>query len=170
MLNNLNNKELFPIYGLWHKPFWQTKLFYFIVGSIILFIILVFVLLLIRRYLKKKCTKMVWEKALFDLSNLEKLIVKNKISSKNFYLLLTEIIKKYLYNRFGYDLFGCTDQEVILFLEDKNFDKDLLENIADMFESMQVVKFAAQSVVKELMERDLARSIDLVKKTIPKHK
>ena len=166
----LEKKELYPIYGLWHKPFWQTNIFYFIVGFVLLFILFLIIFFLIKKYIKRKYKKTAWQDSLCELDNLKKLVLKDKIRPKNFYLSLTEIIKKYLFNRFAYDLFGFTDKEVINFLENKKFNKYLLETITTMFESMQVIKFAAKSAAKELMEKDLERSVDLVNKTIPKNK
>ncbi|MFC1842477.1 DUF4381 family protein [Candidatus Dependentiae bacterium] len=163
----LSKKDLSPIYGLWHKPFWQTTLFYGLLGFVFVCIVCILLWLFIRRYKKRKAQKTSWQKALFELENLQKIFAEEKISSQGFYLSLTEIIKKYLFNRFGYDLFGYTDWEVIKFLEDKKFNKNLLENIAHMFESMQVVKFAAKSAAKEMIKKDLQRSFDLVKKTVP---
>jgi len=165
--NMLNPKDLYPIYGLWHKPFWQTTAFYVIVISVLSFLILLISWFLIKKYLRKKYKKMAWQKALSDIDELKKLLEQNKVSSQGFYLSLTEIIKRYLFGRYGYDLFGKTDVQVIQFLEENKFNPKLLESMKIMSQSMELIKFAKASTVKEVMEKDIARSIDLINKTIP---
>jgi len=163
----LNPKGLYSIYGLWHKPFWQTTMFYVIIISVLSFFILLFLFLLIKRYMRKKYEKTAWQKALVDIDELKKSLEKNNIMPQNFYLSLTEIIKRYLFGRYRYDLFGKTDVQVIQFLEEQKFNPELLESMKTMSQSMELIKFAKASTVKEVMEKDIARSIDLVNKTIP---
>jgi len=162
------SKELSPIYGLWHTPFWQTTWFYVLVITFIILFISFIIWLLIRKFLRKKKKKAAWEQANSELEALKKLVRDAKISPQGFYLSLTEIVKRYLYNRFGHDLFGQTDQEVMQFLQDQKFNKELLESMQEMFESMRLIKFANESTVKEVMEKDLAKSFDLVRKTVPR--
>ena len=162
------SKDLFSIYEFWHTPFWQTTWFYVLVitGIILLFIFIIWVL--IKKYFKKKKKETAWACATRELQALKKLVWDNKISPQGFYLSLTKIVKSYLFNRYGYKLFGQTDQEVLLFLEEQKFNPELLESMREMFDSMQLIKFANESTVKEVIERDLAKSFDLVKKTTPK--
>jgi hypothetical protein len=166
--NIIGDNELYPIYGLVGKPFWQTKIFYIILVSIFLLAFLFLTVFLIKKFKKVLPKQQYWQISLSELSELKSMLLQDKISHKNFYLILTDIIKKYLFNRFGYDLFGLTDQELVKFLESKEFDKNLLENVKSMFLSMEVIKFANESTVKGLMEKDLLRCTDLVNKTIDK--
>ena len=163
----LNLKGLHDIYGVWHKPFWQTTTFYIIVIFLLSFLVLLVIFLLIRRRLRKKNEKTAWQKALFEIDLLNQFLAQSKIQPQDFYLSLTEIVKRYLFNRYGYDLFGKTDIQVIQFLQEQRFDKVLLENLQEMSQSMELIKFAKASTAKEVMEKDIARSIELVKKTIP---
>lgn len=168
--NMLDSNSLHSIYGLWHKPFWQTTIFYVIVFFVFVLVMSIFIFILLKKYRGKKTKMMPGQRALVDLDKLKVLMLEKKISNQGFYLSLTEIIKNYLFSRFGYDLFGCTDQEVVKFLVNKKFDLFLLENIKDMFKSMQLIKFAAESAAIELMENDLSRSVELINKTVPKLK
>lgn len=159
--------NLSPIYGLWHKPFWQTKTFYVILGAVLLLLIFFTILFLIKKYVRKRVEKTAWQIALFDINALKELLLQNKVNSQDFYLSLTEIIKSYLFARYGYDLFGKTDLQMIQVLQKKQFDKELLESIEDMLQSIQIVKFAKASAAKEVMEQDIAKSIVVINKTIP---
>jgi len=159
--------KLYPIYSLWHKPFWQTTPFY--VAIVILVVLVVFLLLwiLIRRYFATRKKGTAWDKAIADLLALRNLLREKKISDQAFYLSLTSILKRYLYERFLYDLFGKTDREVILFLEKDKFDATLLNTIKDMFDGLQYIKFANDKAIREKMDKDLNSCIDIVKKTVP---
>ena len=160
------SKQISPIYELWHKPFWQTTWFYVLVITSIVLLVIFIIWFLVKKYLKKKKKETAWACATRELEALKKLVWDNKISPQDFYLSLTKIIKRYLCNRFGYDLFGKTDQEVILFLEDQKINPELLESMRGMVDSMQLIKFANESTVKEVIEKDLAKSFDLVQKTV----
>jgi len=162
------SKELSPIYEFWRVPFWQATWFYALVITSIILLFIFIIWVLIKKYFKKKKKEAAWECATRELRALKKLVWDNKISPQGFYLSLTEIVKNYLFNRYGYDLFGQTDQEVLLFLEEQKFNPELLESMREMFDSMQLIKFANESTVKEVIERDLAKSFDLVQKTVPK--
>jgi len=163
----VNENELFPIYGLWHKPFWQTMLFHVIIITVLVSIFLIVLYYFLKKYINKRVKKTAWDKALCDFSELQKLLLKKKISPKDFYLSLTSILKVYFFNLYGYNLLGKTDDEVILFLEENKFDKDLLLVMRELFNSLQFVKFANASALQENMERDILKCFDIVKKTIP---
>lgn len=164
----VDKKELYPIYGIWHKPFWQTNTFYFIIGLLALLLIVFVLWLLLKRYILKKRKKTAWEISLSQLEQLKALFLEHKITGKSFYLTLTSIMKEYLHKRYGYDLLGKTDQEVEIFLEKKEFDKGLLDGITQMLVGVQFVKFANAKAANEKMEQDLIRCKDIILKTISK--
>jgi len=160
--------KLYPIYGIWHKPFWQTRTFYAIIIFLCIVFISLLVWLLVRKYLAKKRKKNPWDIALADLARMQVLLARGKISHQDFYLGLTALLKSYFYARFGYNLFGKTDQEVLEFLKkEKKFDSQLLHNMEQMLEGLQFVKFANEQAIKEKMEQDIKRCSDIIQKTIP---
>lgn len=163
--NIIGDDGLYGIYGLVGKPFWQTKFFYIILAVIFLIVFMFIVYIVVKKYKNSRPKELPDKRALRELLELKNLLLQDKISHKNFYLNLTCIIKQYLFGRFGYDLFGLTDNELIKFLRDNNFDLGLLEGIKEMFLSMEVIKFANAQVVKNLMEKDLTICVDLVNKT-----
>jgi len=159
--------KLYPIYGLWHKPFWQAKTFYTIIAVFFLIVVSFLVWLLIRRYLAKRRKKNPWDIALADLGRIQVFLARGKLSHQDFYLGLTALLKSYFYARFGYNLFGKTDQEVLAFLKKEKFDDHLLYSMEQMLEGLQFVKFANGQAVKEKMEQDIQRCSNIIQKTVP---
>ena len=159
--------KLYPNYGLWHTPFWQTKTFYFLIAFLIISIISIFAWFLIKKYMIKKCKRAPWQIALSDLARIKKLLAERKISDQAFYLALTSLLKSYFYARFNYNLFGKTDQEVLIFLKKEKFEPDLLEKLEQTLEGLQFVKFANEQAIQEKTEQDLQNCSDIIKKTIP---
>lgn len=166
--NIIGDSRLYKIYGIVGRPFWQSEIFFTILAIIFILICVFLVIFLLKKLEKNVSKENCCEKALKELCSLKIMLLQGKISHKDFYLILTDIVKKYLFGRFGYDLFGLTDQELVRFLYGKDFDKNLLEDIKNMFFSMEVIKFANKSTIKELMESDLLKCVDLVNKTIIK--
>ena len=164
----MDDRGLYPIYGMWHKPFWQTKLFYFIVAAFFALILFLILFFLIKKCIARKRKKSAWEIALLELERIKMLLLQNKISAEGFYVSLTSVLKNYFHGRYGYDIFGKTDEELVAFLENKKFDSLLLENMKSMFGSLKFVKFAKKEAAKEVMEKDLKICLDIVQKTIPK--
>jgi len=164
----IDKKELYPIYGVWGKPFWQTKAFYFVMGLLLCLLVVCIVWFLMKKYVLKKPQKASWEIALSELEQLKALFLEHKIAGKPFYLTLTSIMKEYLHKRYNYDVLGTTDQELRIFLKKKRFDKGLLDGITQMLEGVQFVKFANAKAIREKMEQDLIRAHDIILKTIPK--
>ncbi|EKD23296.1 MAG: hypothetical protein ACD_82C00151G0002 [uncultured bacterium] len=163
--NIIGDDGLYGIYGLVGKPFWQTNFFYITLAIFFLIVFMFIIYILVKKYKNSRPIEQPDKRALRELDGLREMLLQNKINSKDFYLNLTVIVKNYLFGRFGYDLFGLTDHELVRFLQNKNFDLSLLESIKEMFLSMEVIKFANAQVAKGLMEKDLVICVDLVRKT-----
>lgn len=165
----IGQNDLYPIYGMIKKPFWQTGMFKGIIFCAVL-LVLFFIIYIIFKKLKKRKPKLnACQQALLDVENLRKNLLTQKINGKDFYLRLTEILKKYMFCRFSYDLFGFTDSEMIKYLDDNSFDRNLLENIKEMLLSVQVIKFANAKAALELMIRDLDTCKNLINLTSDKN-
>lgn len=163
---------LYENYGLWHVPLWQTKSFKITVAALGFVVMCLIILFLIRRYLlyRKKKKLLSWEQALFDLNQLE---LNQQVSldhGKEFYAALSEIVKKYLFARYNYDVLGKTDSELISYLEKNHDGNDLQKEIKDLFQGSGIVKFANAKAVQEQIDRDCQSAIAIIKKTIPQKK
>lgn len=166
----MNEKTgLYENYGFWHVPFWQTYTFQMAIKvtcGVLLLIICTVLIIKYMRYQREK--KMLpWDRALFDLAQLKKDQEVSIVQNKEFYVFLTEIIKKYLFARFDYDVLGKTDAEVVNYLQKMSANDEIIENIKVVIQGSEVIKFANAQVAQEYVDNDLRRIILLVKKTIP---
>ncbi len=164
--------NLYNNYDIWHTPFWQTNTFHILIGIIIFLFFCVIMWLLIRAYKKRKaqCVLTPWEKALQELDQLCKSGFINASQGKTFYLAATSIIKTYLKDRFNYDVLGKTDDEVIIYLKNKKFSLHLIQTLENIFKGAVYIKFANTQAVQEQIKQDFTKTLELIKKTIPKEK
>ncbi|HLW72740.1 MAG TPA: hypothetical protein VKR54_01695, partial [Candidatus Babeliales bacterium] len=128
----LNEKTgLYENYDLWHVPFWQTHKFQLAVEIIGCLIVLFIAVLLVRKYLQYRKRKKLplWDQALLDLSHLKKEHKLDVAHGKEFYLTVSALLKKYFHDRFGYDLMGKTDGEVVHYLQEHYLDEHGVEEI-----------------------------------------
>jgi len=108
-----------------------------------------------------------WDAALQALELLQQEKVMTIEQGGNLYATLTRILKKYLHQRYGFDIASKTDDELIVYLEHHNFDPLLLSDIREIFEGSVYIKFAHVQVMQERIEKDLERSRAFIKATVP---
>lgn len=164
----MDENALFPIYGVWHVPFWQTTAFYIAVASFGGVVVLFFVLYGIKKFRASKQKKRLpWDRALDEFAQVEQLLAGKGILGKTFYFKLTWIFKRYLSERYGFEVYGKTDGELLLHLEGSGLASDLTQELAVIFEGSTAIKFANEQAMHDRMKRDLVASIEFIKKTVP---
>ena len=157
--------QFFEIYDFYYVPFWQTIYFKIILFPIIL---LVLGLIGLRFYLKRKrrmITAWQWATQELEKLSIDKLVTKKDF--KKFYFDLTSIIKTYLQKRYGWATQDKTDEELIEYLQKRNFDEILLKNLQTMLSGALWIKFANEDVLKTQSLKDLKLAFNLVAKTVP---
>lgn len=158
---------LYGNYGIWHKPFWQTATFYRVIGATIFVSIILLCYLLIKKYraYKKKKKVPAWQRALQELALLQKDNKITPVHGKEFYRIVTAILKNYLQEQFNFPLCSKTDAEVIVYLEKRvDIDPELLQTICVIFKGSVVIKFANERAIQEQIEHDYNRSVTIIKK------
>lgn len=166
----MNKHGLYDIYGSYHVPFWQTKAFY--VSSGICFCLLL-AFLIWQAWKKFRARKQMlpsWERALRELEQLKKSNVASVSQGKQFYCTLTSLFKKYLDERFGFDCQGKTDEELLSYLEQKEFPATLLNELRVIIMGSIIIKFANAQAIQEQIVLDLSRSVTFIRQTIPSQK
>lgn len=167
-MNNTAN-ELHDIYETWHVPFWQTTLFYTIMGVVATFMILVLIILLVRWY-KRRTRKPLtpWQHALMAFKQLHPEAISSKQDAKKFYGELTQILKKYIQERYEVPATSKTDTEFIAHVERASLVPfDLIDGLKELIHGALHVKFADMSAVQEQMKTHVRLCIASVEKTIP---
>lgn len=167
----MDKNALYPIYGIIYVPFWQTKIFYVISFIFCLLIVFFTGLFLFKRYkLSRSFKKPAWDIALEELLQIKKQLEKKEILGKTFYFRLTWVFKRYLSDMYRFDVYGKTDEELLLYIEGSGLDQELVQDLRSIFEGNVTVKFANERAASEMMNRDLSASINFIEKTIPTKK
>jgi len=160
--------HFYDIYDFYYVSFWQTNFF-----KIILFLIIFFILAFIffKIFLKKKRKMLTaWQWAVQELEKLSVDKFVTKKDYKKFYFDLTSIIKIYLQKRYGWATQDKTDEELIEYLQKKNFDETLLKDLQQMLSGALWIKFANEDVLKTQSIKDLKLAFNLVGKTVSSEK
>ncbi len=162
-------QKLHDIYDVWHVPFWQRPWFYWSAYLFIIMILIIIIGIVINKYRSRKKIAAItpWDAALQSLDLLQQKKVTTIEEGGSLYATLTQLLKKYLHQRYGFDIASKTDDEVIVYLEHNNFDPLLLADIREIFEGSVYIKFAHVQVMQEHIEKDLMRSIAFIKATLP---
>lgn len=164
----MNAQELYPSYGMWHRPWWQTSPFYVIVALLGCCIVGVLLWIVIKRYKAgRQRPAPAWQTALAELKKMEEELALGTILGKTFYFRLTWIFKRYLHDRYGFEVYGKTDEELFVYLEGAGLNIDLVQDLRVIFEGSLDIKFANQDAMIDRLKRDLAMSMEFVRKTTP---
>lgn len=169
----LNEKTgLYENYGLWHVPIWQTEKFQLAVKIIAIFILLVVVAYVVRKYVQYRKRKKLplWDQALADLNRLKQEHKVDAVYGKEFYVTISALLKKYFYDRFGYDVIGKTDDEMIQYLQKHYPDVQSIEDIKVLLQGSVIIKFANVQAAQEQIDYDYVRAIAIITRTIPEKK
>jgi len=170
----LNEKTgLYENYGLWHVPFWQTDKFKLAVQICACAVLLLVVALFVKKYLayRKRKKLPIWDQALLELTQLKKEHKVTAAHGKEFYLTVSALLKRYLHERFGYDVIGKTDAEVFEYLEKKqDFENHILEELKALLHGSEIIKFANAQAIQEQIEHDYLRAVEIIHRTMPEKK
>lgn len=152
--------QLHDIYGHWHVPFWQTRLFYgaLVGGAIILAVVLV--CLVYQRY--KKRTIAAHKRALTALEQLKKQQIHSREQVQEAYATLTTILKQYFEYYFKKPLVSHTDSQVVQALENEPLFASYWHEIKELFESGMHVKFAQENALHEQVMKHIDMSISVI--------
>ena len=87
-----------------------------------------------------------------------------KGQSKEYYTELTDAIRTYIKNRFGFNALEMTSSEIIDKLLQMN-DKDAISDLRSLFQTADLVKFAKHSPLMNENDANLISAIDFINET-----
>ncbi len=164
--NNFNDfEQIFDIYDYYYVYPWQHTYFKVGLAIVIVFLLVAVTVFIFWKKMRKPPT--VWEWALNELSRLDVDKCKTKDDFKDLYFSLTKIVKKYLFLRYGWNVFAKTDDELLKFLKKKRFDKFLIDAFNEILQKSLYIKFANESALRSDARKALLWVKDFVKSTIP---
>ncbi len=169
-MGDTNKIELYDIYDLWYQPFWQTTWFWWFAIVSAVGLIMLIVWYMAHRYRARipAREKPAWQVALKRLEGLPKR--NDSVTPKEFYGIITGTLKEYFQRRYGFDLHGKTDQEVLAYLTHEAVPDDIVRDLTVIFTHGVANKFADGMQQQELCLQDLSLSIAIVKRTMPENK
>lgn len=141
---------LYEHYPVYYKPFWATKPF-IISATFIALIIIIYLVRRIMRAMQGNKVLKSWDIAQGQLKDLEHYVQEGKITSQEFYMRLTGIIKIYLHARYSYVLFDKTDEEIAEFLKKSEIAEQANTLIDKIFGQASLLKFSKQTDKPESM-------------------
>ena len=94
----------------------------------------------------------------------EKVSINAEDDSKEYYTQLTDALRTYMQERFGFNAKEMTSAEIISRLEQEE-DKDKIEELTALFQTADLVKFAKYSTGMTEKDRNLVSAIDFINQT-----
>jgi len=157
--------QLYDIYGTWYVPWWQRSyVYYSALAALTLCAVFLLLLFFVRR--RRAIVAMTpWDQALLECQQLH--TKSDTTSGRLWYYELTQILKKYIHQRYGLNAHSYTDQELLAQLQALPIEGALIEQFKILAQTSMMAKFAKDSGLQEQMARDLALSITLIKSTVP---
>ncbi|EQB64197.1 MAG: hypothetical protein RBG1_1C00001G1776 [candidate division Zixibacteria bacterium RBG-1] len=157
------------------KPPWEIP------GSIWIYIILIGLLIsaatgywYYRNFIRRKpvvveleIKRPAWEVALQELENLRKTDLVNTGKVKEYYFGLSEILRKYMENRFNLACIDRTSEEIKAELKNGVLEQNIKDRFLNFLAESDLVKFAKYIPAQKKTEEDWETVYNLVKETIP---
>jgi hypothetical protein len=163
----MNAQDLYEMYDFWHEPFWQTLWFKLSVGSLFIVIFLWLIVFVWRLVRARKKKSPVWEVAFARLNDFQARDLENPEVRRLIYDEMTRLLKEYCAQRYGWDVGGLTDKEIIIFLSSKQVDFRLQHAFEQVVRGCELIKFAHESVNRDRVLADCALSEEFIRATIP---
>lgn len=172
-VDTLHPNQFFPAKDVQDNPFkwseWSSKLY---------LSILVFILLLLSAwlYLRLKQHKPIiahiriikrlppHQKALKAIDNIKAAKMQASDNSKEYYTKLTDTLRQYIEERFGFSAMEMTSSEIIQLLQEKG-DLTMIQELRELFQTADLVKFAKYSTMLGENDMNLVNAINYIDKT-----
>ena len=172
-VDTLHPNKFFPPKGVQDSPFtWSewSALFYF--SIILIFLALIGVYLLLRlkdnkpiiahvRIVKKMLPH---QKAMKKIEKIKSDNLSVSGDQKEYYTQLTDTLRNYIEERYGFSAMEMTSSEIIDMLQ-KNSDKEMIEELTTLFTTADLVKFAKHHVQINENDMNLVNAVEFINKT-----
>jgi hypothetical protein len=167
------DSSIYDVKSPLHVPVGFLELLPFILGGIVLILVIGFLLWYLRR---KRMNKPIFRPvkpeepahiiAFRELRNLRDEKIWQKSEFKTYYSRLTEIIRRYMYRRYGIQAMEMTSHDILEAWRVSGEQKeDLTDKLRMLLDLADLVKFAKQKPVASENEENMERAYDFVEKT-----
>ena len=104
------------------------------------------------------------EKALSEINVIKQQRTENHESQKEYYTRLTDPLREYIVNRFGFNAMGMTSGEIIQRLQDAG-DPKMIDELKQLFRTADLVKFAKYETLINENDANLVNAINFIDQT-----
>jgi hypothetical protein len=137
--------DFYDIYDYYTIPFWQEPWFWIVIAlSVAVIGLLVFYWIKTRK--APKLTP--WQRAYAQLDALKPDSYATQKEFKNFYYALTNIVKEYLHERFGWQALDKTDDELLALLQSHDFNPEAIKQLEELIAAALNIKYARTEALK----------------------
>ncbi|MCD8202500.1 MAG: BatD family protein [Prevotella sp.] len=104
------------------------------------------------------------QKALKEIERIKEEKMSVSDDQKTYYTLLTDVVRKYIYERFGFNAMEMTSSEIIARLREDG-DQKMIDELKELFVTADLVKFAKYSTLINENDANLVSAIEFINTT-----
>lgn len=172
-VDTLHPEKFFPPKNVQDNPFqWSEWSGIFLLSFIIILLLCVVFYLRVRLNDNKPVLKKIrlvkklppHQKAMNEIEKIKSERMTSSEDQKTYYTRLTDTIRKYIEERFGFNAMEMTSSEIIWRLQ-KSEEKDKLEELKELFNTADLVKFAKYTTHISENDANLVSAVDFINST-----
>ncbi len=104
------------------------------------------------------------QKALKEIEGIKQSRMSISEDQKTYYTMLTDVVRKYIKERFGFNAMEMTSTEIISRLQQEN-DQKMIAELRDLFVTADLVKFAKYSTLINENDANLVNAVEFINTT-----
>ena len=172
-VDTLHTDSIFPPKTVMRPPFvwedWRQMLWLSFV-ALIISIVLVYIAIRLKdnkpiiRRIKMKPRIAPHKAAMMKIEHIKQEKIWQSEDSKEYYTQLTDTLRQYINERYGFNAMEMTTAEIIQNLQDVN-DENAIRELRELFETADLVKFAKYSTLINENDRNLVYAIEYINST-----
>lgn len=171
-----NPEQFYDIKDTWKPPFVLADYYPIIFGVLFALLLICIIGYVIRRiknkqpimpFIKPEPKLPPHEQALKDLDEIKLQKLWQQGRNKEYYTLLTDVLRRYIVERFGVNAMEMTSSEVLFVIRKEEDAKAVYDNLKQVLELADFVKFAKMHPLPDENERSLSNAYLFVDQTVP---
>lgn len=172
-VDTLHPEKFYPVKDVQNNPFqWSdwSAIFWLSVLMAILFAIAYYLYLIIKGHksivVHIKIIKRILphQRAMKEIDEIKAGKMVTSENAKEYYTKLTETLRKYIEERFGFSAMEMTSVEIISHLQSSG-DKKMLDELQELFATADLVKFAKYSTLINENDMNLVNAVEFINST-----
>ncbi len=172
-IDTLHTDSIFGIKPVMTPPFEWAEWKQLIWLSVIVFVlamVLIYVVVRLKdnkpiiRRIRLKPRVIPHKEAMKKIEQIKEAKIWQKEDSKEYYTLLTDALRQYMNDRYGFNAMEMTTYEIIHELQNVN-DEDAIRELRELFETADLVKFAKYNTMINENDRNLVYAIEYINQT-----